>query len=119
MEITQEFKTVIGISITAINLLTLVILCTNIVKCYNRASDITKAIKKVDVDFYFLQMFISLIFFFANGIALYTGFMAYIIHPSLVMDDIVMYRFADRFGMFLVSIGMTWQRMRYNPFDDI
>lgn len=115
----NEYRNIIGIVITFTNIGTLALLAYNFYRCYVRAIDIDKVKGKNDLDFYFMQMFITMVFFFANSMALYTGYMAYIVNPRLVLTDIINFRLADRLGMFLVAITMNWCRKKHNPFNDI
>lgn len=111
----NDYKATIGIVICLINVLTLFILSANIFKCYVSAVNTDRVKNKGDVDFYFLQLIFSLAFFFANTMALYTGYKAYILNPQMVMQDIIDYRFADRFTMLCVSVILHWIRSKHNP----
>lgn len=106
----------IGLVITTMNIAIVVLLAKNIVKCYLWATDISKAHTKADVDFYFLLMLASMIFFVANMIAMYTGIKTYIMHPYTSLDGIVWWRLMDRTGMLATSIVLIWIRRRHNPF---
>lgn len=110
---------IIGVVLTTINGIILVLLAWNIHKCYQAATNIKKAINKRDVDFYFMQLFSSMLFFLANSIALYTGIQAYILHPYDELNAYVLWRIADRTGMLSVAITLIWNRRKYNPFENI
>jgi len=107
----------IGIIIAGMNILILILLISNIYLSYRKASDIDKAVSADDVDFYFMQMFNSMVFFVANAIATYTGIIAFIVHPYLTLDSIVMWRLADRFAMLCTAIMLILIRRKYNPFN--
>jgi len=106
----------VGTVITVINVAIIAVLVTNIYQSYSHAADINKARTKLDVDFYFLQVFNSMIFLVANFIALYTGVLTYLIHPYVSLDSIVWWRLADRVGMLVVAINLILIRTKYNPF---
>lgn len=107
---------IIGLVITLLNVSILFLLSYNLVKCYLCATNIDKAQSKTDVDFYFLQMLATMIFFIANAIALYTGILSFLIKPYTQLTDIVWWRLLDRTGMLATSIVLIWQRTKYNPF---
>jgi len=108
----------VGIVITTLNLIILILLTTNIIKSYLRAIDINRAISKEDLNFYFLQLLASMIFFVSNAIALYTGFITYIITKPTTMNALVYWRLADRTGMLVTAILLILIRTRYNPFTE-
>ena len=107
----------IGVVITTLNVIILVLLTTNIIKSYVRAIDITRAVSKEDLNFYFLQLLASMIFFVANSIALYTGFITYVVTKSDTMSALVYWRLADRTGMLVTAIMLILIRTKYNPFE--
>lgn len=115
----DDYKITVGIVLMLINTSILILLGYNIVKCYLKAVNITKVDKKSQLDFYFMEIFASMVFLFANIMALYTGYKSYILNPQMVMFDIVNYRIMDRVGMLIVAICMNWRRTNKNPFNEI
>ena len=109
--------TAVGIALTVLNVSILVLLIVNIVKSYLRAIDITRAVSKEDLNFYFLQLLASMIFFVANCIALYTGFITYVLTKPSNMNALIYWRLADRTGMLVTAILLILIRIKYNPFE--
>lgn len=106
----------IGSIIALLNLTILVLLTFNVIKCYTTAVDIEKAPTRDEVNFYFLQMFGSMVFFVANAIALYTGALTYLIHKNTNFDSVIWWQIADRTGMLVTAVLLILIRTKFNPF---
>ena len=99
----MEYNYRIGLVVFLINV-TIIICCT--VGSYYRFHSAVNAQTKREADQHFLVLLCFLTFLVANSFALYTGYKAYILNPSLIRSDLIIYRLADRSAMLLVSIGL-------------
>lgn len=109
-----------GSVIMIVNLIIIVLLAYNSVKCYLYAIDVNKTKNEADLKLYIWVLLKSMFFLAANMLAAYTGFISFILKPNPASDPlIVTLRCADRTGMLIIAISLIMDRLRYNPFDGL